>query len=178
MAAFTIIDHTELSGSASSWDVTSIPSSYDHLFVRWSARSDQSHAYVNDNIECKLNGDTGTNYSVTRLLASSNPPWSYRSTGSGMWNNWGQNPDAMVQANTFGIGSMWIPYYANTANYKQGLSNSALENNSATNDEWRMALAAGLWTSTAAVNQITFTTQNAANFIAYSTFTLYGVTGA
>jgi len=42
MAAFTVIDHTELGAAASSWDVTSIPSSYDHLLVKVSARSDSS----------------------------------------------------------------------------------------------------------------------------------------
>ena len=60
MAAFTVIDHTELGASASSWTKTSIPSSYDHLYLEFSARSDQAASY-RDEIEIQLNGDTGTN---------------------------------------------------------------------------------------------------------------------
>ena len=85
MAAFTVIDHTELGAAASSWDVTSIPSSYDHLLVKVSARSDSSDTYGGE-VRVTLNGDTGSNYSGTILWAYSASVQSTRASSAAYMN--------------------------------------------------------------------------------------------
>ena len=175
MAVFTVIDHTELSGSASSYDVTSISASYDHLYFVASARSDQSGAYQ-DFCHFYLNNDTtASNYSSTWLIASTATPTSSRATTY----SWGGNIDGPSSlADTFSPVVMWIPNYSNTTGYKQILFRSAGPNNSTTDDQWALGISASLWQSTAAIDRFTWQPYGSDNFVQYSTFTLYGVTGA
>ena len=81
-------------------------------------------------------------------------------------------------ANPFGAIKIWIPNYANTANFKQAILDGVIENNSTTNAQWNLHVAAGLWQSTAAINAVSLADLASNNFVQYSTFTLYGVTGA
>jgi hypothetical protein len=76
--------------------------------------------------------------------------------------------------------NIWIPNYANTANYKQLLWQSVSENASATANEYGVEMAAALYTEdTTAIDEIKMICFTAATDIAeFSTFTLYGVTGA
>ena len=176
MAVFTVIDHTELGAAASSYDVTSIPASYDHLYLEYSARSDRAAAY-RDFPDITLNADTGTNYSATYLFTSRSTPSSYRYTGQASIKDL-EMTAASSTADTFGVGTVWIPNYANTANFKQILARSAAEGATTTDYQWGLNCVAGLWSDTSAVDQITLTPQSGDNFVQYSTFTLYGVTGA
>ncbi len=179
MAVWNVIDHEELSGTASSWDVTSIPSSYDHLYAVVSARTDKSANYEMGRLN--LNGDTGTNFTARNMAA-----WSAGTLNSGSvttpaktFIEFSYFPAASQLADTFGTWSMWIPNYANTANYKQVLIQFAVPNNSVSNYEWMVGMVAGLWQSTAAINQITLTCNDGTNdFVANSSFTLYGINGA
>ena len=176
MAAFTVIDHTELTGNAASYDKTSIPSSYDHLYLVISTRTDDVVYF--DQLGLRFNGDTGTNYSWTVMNAGTSTPSSSRgSSDTSIEYLYGATGTSAL-ADTFGTMTMWIPNYANTANFKQTASQWAQENNSATDWQWFLGVHAGLWASTAAVNQITLTPLDGDNFVQYSTFTLYGVTGA
>jgi hypothetical protein len=175
MAAFTVIDHTELSGSATTWTKSSIPSSYDHLYLEFSARSDDSS--YRDEVEVNLNADTGNNYSLTQLFGVSGTPGSQRSSGIAKIDK-NYLPAASSTADTFGTGTLWIPHYSNTANFKQVLIQAAGEGATTTDYQWGISVCAGLWSSTAAVNQITLGPLTGTNFVQYSTFTLYGVTGA
>jgi hypothetical protein len=173
MAAFTVIDHTEIgSGGAASWSETGIASSYDHLLLKYSVRREASG--VDDSYHLTLNSDTGSNYSATTLRVISSAANSYRNSGQANFNlaNWA---GAGATANTFGVGEIWIPHYANTANYKQMLVSNVVENASTTN--FRMSVNAVLWSSTAAVTSITML-DDSGDIAEYSTFTLYGVTGA
>ena len=177
MPAFTVIDHTEIgSGGAASWTKSSIPSTYDHLMLNISARSTKA-TYVG-NMKMQFNADSGTNYSQTRLNASTATPNSSRGTSKTSI-YWGLIlTGANVTANTFGSVNVWIPNYANTSNYKQVMIDGTVENNSTTNNLWTLQLCAALWQSTSALNQITIADLDSTDFVQYSTFTLYGVTGA
>ncbi len=172
MPAFTVIDHTELGASASSWDVASIPSSYDHLMLKVSARTNSGYTGY---VDVQLSADTtAANYSYTRLYAyQSAGPISDRATANAYVI---QTSGSSSTADTFGTATLWIPNYANTANFKPMLSMTAGENASSTDSQWIVMAGAALWQSTAAVNQITLVPN--ADFLQYSTFTLYGVTGA
>ena len=177
MAAFTVIDHTELGAAANSWTKGSIPSSYDHLYLVMSTRGDVATYFLNINLT--LNGDTGTNYSLTELYADHNTaPSSWNATGFAYANAGLDSNGASMLADTFGSHQVWIPHYSNTANFKQIMASGAAANNSATNSQWRTMIGANMWHDTSAVDQITLTPSTGDDFVQYSTFTLYGVTGA
>jgi len=180
MPAFTVIDHTEIgAGGATSWSATSIPSSYDHLCLKISARSDNVSYYA----PCALqfgNGsvDTGTNYSATWLYTVTSTPASWRHSGSTSFEYMYAN-GASSLADTFSSFNLWIPNYANTANFKQGVVQLAIENASTTDSQWDLINAGLLWSSTSAIDTISYANYSVSDdFVQYSTFTLYGVTGA
>ena len=175
MAAFTVIDHTELGAAASSWDVTSIPTdgTYDHLMLKWSVRTDNA-AYLAD-LDMQFNADTGSNYSRTILYANTATPASARATSDTSIGHVYGNADSTT-ANTFSSTTVWIPNYANTANFKQVITKSVVEGATTTDSQWIIVLNAGLWQDTSAVDQITVS--YGADMVQYSTFTLYGIKGA
>ena len=179
MAAFTVIDHTELGSSATSWSVSSIPSSYDHLLIKCSVRTDVTGTPALDNMALNVGNsgiDTGTNYSSTWLYYYDGTPRSTRRSGdAGCF--YIKVGDATGTTNTFTSGSIWLPNYSDTSNYKQFIMDMALEGNSIANYYYSILMRADLWSSTSAITDIRLLAQNG-NFVQYSTFTLYGVTGA
>jgi len=177
MAAFTVIDHEELTGAAATWTSATIPASYDHLYLVISARGALAGSNYTEYVDVQFNGDTGTNYSSTALYTDDTTPGSLRTSGvDGMDRLIWINADGSL-ADTFGNATIWVPNYANTANFKQALGQSVAPNNSTANYEWWVSAGAGLWSSTAAITSITIDPQNG-DLMQYSTFTLYGVTGA
>ena len=175
--AHTVIDHTELSGTTASWSKTSIPSSYDHLYLVWSARS--NHSANRDSITCNVNGDTSSSdYSMIHIFSgASGGASSYKTSGVSAWTDFADNPGSSALADTFGSGYMWLPNYANTVGFKQCFASSATTWDTTTDYAWGMQIISGLWTNTAAITAIALTLQNG-SFVQYSSFTLYGVTGA
>jgi len=183
MAAFTVIDHTELVSSANSYTKSSIPSSYDHLYFVASVRTDASN--YTDYAEMEFNADTTTsNYSYTLLLAldtgAATPASSRGSTAQALSLFGGEVCGASTTADTFSTVKMWIPNYANTTGFKSAMISVATENASATNYQWGLWQGANLWHSTAAINELKYYVYDIGgdDFVQYSTFTLYGVTGA
>mgnify|MGYP003661484703 CR=1 FL=1 len=175
MAAFTVIGHHECTTTDAVVTFSSIASSYDHLMLLISARSDQS-TYVSG-MGMKFNSAT-TNYSETRLIGSTATPISNRKTGESILRAWGNIPGSSVLADTFSSNTVWIPHYANTANFKSFVARSAVPNNSTTDDQWNVMVSAGLWSDTSAISQIDLSIVAGDDFVQYSNFTLYGVTGA
>ena len=176
MAAFTVIDHTELTGATASWSKTSIPSSYDHLLIVASIRSSKSSN--SDKVGLQMgNGslDTGTNYSETTLQASTATPTSRRATAFDHIEFIYVSADSTT-ADTFGTVKIWIPHYT-SSNYKQAICTSTAENASTTDAAWVLTVTAGLWQSTSAVDAVGIK-ETGDDLMQYSTFTLYGVTGA
>ena len=176
MAAFTVIDHTELTGTTAYWEETGISSSYDHLMLVTSLRGDRS-GFEWGNTLLTLNSTAGGSaYSETRLYAQTATPVSNRDSSRANYTSL-ITSEADALADTFASTVLWIPHYANTANYKSILSRSVASTDSGTDDEWQVRIGAGLYASTAAISAIRID-GNASDFVQYSTFTLYGVTGA
>ena len=174
MAVWNVIDHTELSGTATYWEETSIPSSYDHLCIVTSQRVDAS--VYEQSSDLTLNSD-GVGYSYTYSLAnSSSAPGGSRAASQGRILG-PYSTGASALADTFATSTIWIPYYANTSNYPAVFIEMGLPNNSTTAWQWRMMQIAGLWGNTSAVNAVRIETSGG-NFVQYSTFTLYGINGA
>ena len=177
MAAWTHIAHSALSLPAATVTWTSISGSYDHLLIKISGRSARTASNY-DYVKCEFNNDTtSSNYSYTQLGADSATPYSGRGTNLAFA---GYVASDNTTADTFGTNQIWIPHYSNTANFKQCLSQSAGENASTSNSAWVVDQTAMLWHATpAAITEIDLTLgYGADDWMAHSTFDLYGVTGA
>ena len=151
-------------GGASSIDFTSIPSTYTDLMLMTSVR--MANADIQNNLKIAFNGSSAS-MTVKRLYGTGTSVFS----DSLSQNQTGNVNAANSTANTFGSTSLYIPNYAGSNN-KSSSSDGVAETN-ATNVN--MGLYANLWSNTAAINQITLTGETTANFLQYSTATLYGI---
>ena len=176
MAVWNVIENKELSSGASSVSFTSIPSSYDHLVLLSTARSDASE--YNSYINFQVNGDTGSNYSRRAINANTVTPSGVSGTGGTSWiYQW--IPGASAVADTFSATETWFINYANTSYYKQIFSQSSNPNNSSTGSQWGFRVSGGVWTSTAAINRVdALCNAGGDDFVQYSNFVLYGINGA
>jgi hypothetical protein len=152
---------------AASMDFTSIPSTYTDLVIKTSARTNA--VAVNQAHWVRFNGDTATNYTARLLEGNGSTAASYTNAGY-TYIYLGEATASTATASTFGSTDAYIPnYLASTA--KSVSVNAASENNGSTT---YIDLVAGIWTGTAAINQITIL-PTSGNFVQYTTATLYGV---
>ena len=182
MAAFTVIGHTELSTAASAITFASISSSYDHLYLTASLRVAAAQ-HITDYaqpVKIELNNDSGANYSETYMKAGSTTVGGGRyNTGNGYFRMCNV-ASSLVDADCFAAWTLWIPNYSNTSNFKQLLFSGAVENASSTDYRWHLLTTAMLYHSTSAITQVELSAAlfPAADFVQYSSATLYGVKGA
>ena len=175
MAVFNLIQHTELSGTAASFDVTSIPSSYDHLYMVASARTDVSGNLGSCNLT--FNGTGGSSYGTTSIYAGTSTPQAGESSGHSSINYIYVTANNDL-ADTFGTIEIWVPNYANTSNNTQALIQWGYIGSSTTDYQWISGQTSGLFMNTAAINPFTLNENTGNNFMQHSTFTLYGINGA
>jgi len=177
MAVWTHIAHDSLSLPAASVTWSGISASYDHLCIKISGRSDDAAYY--DYLGIQFNGDTGTNYSDTYLYSGAATPYTSRSTGGTHISHVYGITAASTLADTFGAMTVWIPHYANSTNFKQVFGSGVVPNDSNTDYQWIMSVMAGLWQDTDAITSVlVYPAQGGDDWVAYSTFDLYGITGA
>jgi len=152
------------SGGSSTITFSSIPSTFTDLCLKVSARLD---AVDTDNL-LSFNGSTSS-FTSRRLLGigsgsgSSDTPNRYA----------GQVNASSYTASTFSNTEIYIPNYAGSTNKSYSVD-TVVENNATGTP---MALAAGLWSNTAAITSITLTA-NTGNYVQHSTAYLYGVKNA
>lgn len=169
---YTFISSTTLSSSQSTVTFSSIPNTYTDLLVRWSARSDRASA-ASDGIILRLNSDSGTNYSYTRLISSGTSLASARNTVN--YIQAGNINASTSSANTFGSGEIYIPVYTSTSIKPMSTFNVYEDN--VTNPIY-IGVVAHLWQGTAAVNRIDIqasTPPSVNNLVSGSSFYLYGI---
>ena len=164
---YTLIEAKTLGSAVSSVTFSSIPQTYTDLKLVYSARNSGS-ADPWYQVLIQFNSDTtAANYPYRYLYNASGTP------GGGSGNQAiGYSVSDAATANTFSNGEIYIPNYTNTSNYKSTSGDVVNENNSATNI---MALYATSWTGTAAAITSLILSQSANNFVANSTFYLYGI---
>ena len=162
-----IADYTVGSGGAASIDFTVIPSTYTDLVVKLSARFSASASY--GYAVLAFNGSS-SNFSIRGLYgAGAGSPGSFTSPS----NYFGEIVGNTATASTFSNSELYIPNYAGGTN-KSWSVDSVGENNATLA---QMNFTAGLWSQTAAINQVTISPQSG-TFLQYSTATLYGVKNA
>jgi hypothetical protein len=167
MATYTLISSVTVgSGGAANIEFTSIPSTYTDLVLKLSGRSNRSA--TTEFLSINFNS-SASNFSNIYLEATGTTVYSGSFAGY-----IGSIPAATATANTFGSFEIYIPNYAGS-NSKSISSDSVSENNLnlAYSD-----LIAGLWSQTAAITSVKLVTNNASNFVQYSTAYLYGISNA
>ena len=159
------------SGGSSSIDFTSIPSTYKDLVIKCSARGTQTGTGVIDaDVNVRFNGDTSSINSIRRVSGSGTAAASYSNSAQNKLLYFGNAAGNDATASTFGNTEWYIPNYAGSTNKSVSVDAVSENNGSAA---W-MILAAGLWASTAAINQVTLL-PDSGTFLQYSTAYLYGV---
>jgi len=157
------------SGGAATIDFSSIPSTYTDLVLKVSLRGPTGYASDTMDTYLRFNGTT-TNYSDRLLYGTGSAIASLSETPTGInFRVVGQNSTT----STFGNAEIYIANYAGSTN--KSVSIDAVTENNATSVLTQ--IEAGLWSNTAAINQITlvpFTT----GFAQYSSAYLYGVSNA
>ena len=163
---YTIISKSILGSSATSVDFTSIPSTYTDLKVVMSYRSDQSA--TNDAGYCYFNGSS-SGYSNVFLYGYGSGYGSVGSNTTGIY----LCPlnAATSSANTFSNTEFYIPNYTSSNNKSVSVDGIQEDNNGTA----FIALNAGLWSNTAAINRITIYPATGPNFVSGSSFYLYGI---
>jgi len=153
------------SGGAATIDFSSIPTTYTDLLIKVSSRT--SATGVAENLLVKFNNSSAT-FSNKTLRGSGSAAVSYSFTTNGFG---GFLNAATSTSSTFGNTEIYIPNYAGSTN-KSFSSDSVTENNAT---EAYALLAAGLWSTTTAINQITLYSDSSGTIQQYSTATLYGI---
>jgi hypothetical protein len=169
-STYSTIATTTLSSAEATVTFSSISGIYTDLILVIQGRFD-SAATIRD-LGLRFNGDSGTNYSATRVVGDGSSSSSWRETN---FDNMrlAVLPAANSTAGNVGNAVIQIQNYSNTTTNKTviGRTNDALG--------WTAAIV-GLWRNTSAINsiRIAISETQTGNWIAGSTFTLYGIAAA
>jgi hypothetical protein len=159
-----LIETKTLGSTTATVTFASIPTSFTDLVVLISGRC--TRAEVSNNLFMYVNGDTDAGDYSTRILDGS---------GSGVSSSTGQSAGVLASANatanTFANIQITIPNYQSST--AKSFSVDAVSENNATAAIQR--LVAGLYTPTDTITSLVFDPANATDFVAGSTFSLYGV---
>ena len=163
-STYTPIATNTISGSATtSVTFSSIPSTYTDLVL---IASGSTSAGVDLNV--RLNGDTSTNYSRTVLSGTGSAAVSARSSNLDFFR---LNYDGYWTSSAVSVSIAHLMNYANTTTFKTILGRS---NNASTGVDAQVSL----WRKTPeAINSVQVYITSG-NYVAGSTFTLYGVKSA
>jgi hypothetical protein len=167
--AYDSIATTTLATATASITFSSIPATYKHLQIRMLAKSDYAG---NEDGFVRFNGDTAGNYSWHFMYGNGTSAGAYSGTSAGFIRGFRQVGNSS-SANVFDGTVIDILDYANTSKYKTLRSLSGYDNNGS----GIIQFMSGLWMSTVATTSLTLTTETGSNFMAYSSFALYGIKG-
>jgi hypothetical protein len=160
------------SGGLASVTFAGIPTGYKHLQIRYSARTANSYQFDFTNM---IFNDDSTNNTYLNHMFSGNGASAqseYFGIGGGLY-GMGITAGNTNTSGVFGTGVIDILDYSNTNKNKTIKAFSGFNNNDSNNGR-QVALSAGLWLNTQAVNVINLN-GNGANLLQNSTFALYGV---
>ena len=157
-ATYTPIATQTLGSSAASVTFSSIPSTYTDLVLvqNSTGQSGLGASWL------RLNGDTSSNYSRTRLLGNGSAASSYRESNTTYIAS--DAPNANIATTVWNIMN-----YANATTYKTILYRD--------NSTSYVVAQVGLWRNTSTISSLSITS-DAGTYVAGSTFTLYGISSA
>ena len=162
---YVLLERIELNDSAASVTFANIPQTgYTDLKIVMSART--TRAAADDAVLIRFNGST-TNFTVKELRGNGTSALSSSPTVGFL----GYVDGNTATTNTFSNTEIFIPNY--TGNTNKSFSVDGVMENNAT--AALQGLLAGLWSNTAAITSIGFFPDTGPNFVANSTFSLYGL---
>ena len=169
-STYTLISSNVLSSSAASVTFSAIPATYTDLVLRVSGRTDG--AQVDDSLLLTINSTAGTAYSFTWLRGNAISASSGRSssTSSISTSRVGLTASSAT-ASTFGSLEIYIPSYTASQNKPIGFNGVGETNGSSS----FAGAIAGLWSNTAAINQLDCAPGSGTIFVSGSSFYLYGI---
>jgi hypothetical protein len=170
-ANFELISTQILASATATVTFSSIPQTYKHLQLRFTARD--SSAFAGSSIYMNLNGDVGSNYS-DHLLGGNGSSATSGSDVSSTYMRLGAVTANSSTASAFGAGITDILDYTSTTKNKtiRTLIGAVVSTNNF------VYLSSGAWLSTAAVTSLSITdVPSGVSFMAGSRFSLYGVLG-
>lgn len=166
-ATYELIESQTLGAAAASVTFSSIPGTFDDLCVLHSART--TRVSVVEYFGGQINGSSSN--MTTRLLEGSG---STASSSSGSFIRLGVAAGSSATADTFGNTEIWIPNYAGSTN--KSISWTGVQETNATGAS--IVAGAVLWSQTAAITSISFSSVLGNNIVTGSSFHLYGITKA
>jgi hypothetical protein len=162
---YTLIDKTTLTGTQSSITFTSIPNTFTDLVVLLSVRSNRS--FTNDSLGIKPNGST-SNRSGRTLLGDGSSASSTTTTEEIAY---AALTGGTATSNTFSNIAIYCPNYT-SSNFKSMSADGVMENNATFSGS---SLNAFLWSNTAAITSLEFTSATGNSFVSGCTAYLYGI---
>ena len=159
-------------GGSSSITFSSIPSTYTHLQIRYTARTNR--ADVQDLIRFRFNSDSGTNYAYHWMRGDT--ATADAGNGTSTASPWtGLTAGANAAANVFAGGVTDVLDYTSTNKNKTVRNISGIDTNSA---DGRWMMFSNLWFATpATITSIEIAPNYGTSFSQYSSFALYGIKG-
>jgi hypothetical protein len=148
---------TTTTGGTSSVTFSSIPQTYTDLVLIVNTFEPSNY----QSMSVRVNGDTSSSYSETRIIGTGSSASSGRSTNSTNWYVSQIWDGTVVRLN--------IMNYTNTSVYKSAVSRGDASG------QWTMT-SSHLWRNTSAITSLTV--ERGGNFTSGSTFTLYGIKAA
>jgi len=167
---YQLIQAQTLSSTAASVTFSNIPQNYNDLIIKVSTRSDRTGS-PDDGLMMSLNGST-SNF-THRGLEGNGSNTSTFTAGWGSAYSISNINGPTSTANTFSNNKIYISNYT-SSNFKIISSESAQENNQSVA---YIDLFSDLWSNTAAITTISFSTYSTTNFQIGTTFSLYGIGG-
>jgi len=166
---YTLISSNTLSSSAASVTFSAIPSTYTDL-VLWASHRVDVGVRVNDQLTLRFESSgANTNHSHTQLSGNGASAASSRVSSNYAITIDEGTVGPGATSNTFATSQFYIPSYTSSANKPVSIDN-ATETNATT--AWRIG-SAGLWRNASAISTIIIA--NNGNFVAGSSFYLYGI---
>ena len=166
-----------LSANTTSITFSSIPQTYTHLQLICMTRITRTNDDASSN-QLSFNGDSGSNYAYHGVFAGANsttPDTGSAASTSTMYI--GTNASNGTAAGTYAPMIIDILDYRNTNKYKVARSITGFTTNTTSTGPRGMSIRSGLWLNTNAITSMTFN-PNINQYMAGSTFTLYGIKGA
>jgi len=163
---YTLIEAKTLGSTTASITFSSIPQTYTDLKIVMSVRSDNTNP--SNTVDITFNGNTSSFTNIYLIGTGSST-----ASGSNFGRYAGAQNSANETANTFSNSEIYIPNYTGSNN-KSYSADGVYENNATAAGQ---GLVAGLWSNTAAITSIGITGY-AGNFLATSTFYLYGISNS
>jgi hypothetical protein len=168
---YSLIQAQTLTSAGASVTFSNIPQNFTDLVVKVSARSTRAVGGT-DGLRMAINGSTSDRTFVL-MFGSGTSAISEPGSTHFMADIPQEGGSTGWTANTFANTEIYIPNYRNSNNKLMSVDSTTANRATTSYAE----LVTSLWSQTAAITSLTFTTNSALNFVANSTFYLYGVDG-